>query len=1261
MSGPQLPSRGALALRLTLLAALLTFLLPAFAQAASYREEVLADGPYAYYAFDGTSSATVADLSGNGRDLTGTGSLTMRQPGAVAGSKSALLTGGYFAAGSPFALSPQGDYTMEVWARPASTSTGGATAPILANAGIQSFCFSGAFIYQFDDRAAAMHANTCQSNATSQPSTTWPDTSTWRHIVLRRVSGVATLWIDGVQVGAPMTTVNPAITGVFAVGALAGWGGGYVGYVDDVSYYDKALSDERIVAHYNGRSLLAPAPAATIAPAITGQAKEFEQVAGTLGSWSGMPEGYTRQWQREGGSGYWSDIPGATAATYDVTADDLDRRLRLKVTADNGQTGVAYSDPTAPVAPSAPTNLTAASLSGSAPIGKIVKTTRGTWRGSPTITYAYEWLRCTTSALETCATIPGATGQAYTVQAGDDAQWLRARVTASNAAGSAPSTTAALRMGTDYAAAVQQSGASAFFRYDTNTGPIVNEMGTGNATLYGAPSRDGIGRTGLPGDRALSFTGVNGQFVDWTFNDANTTPGQANTVQAWLYINGQGTYQILGGHPANLLYYPAADCFGFNSEGECYGTSTAGLADGWHHITAVFFNGSVYGSRLFIDGAERTLSERVGGGSRHSSLTVGDPFKIIRAGGLRFYGYANEGAQFQFSGRIDDLAVYNRALTPAEVAEQYSMTITANTAPSNVGAPKVRSDTLLAGESVSVDQDAWLGKQAINKSYQWQKNPGSGWVDIPDAIEASYTPTVADVGATLRAVVTATNSVGSASANSNATSTVLPADPPLGVTSPQISGEAVQGHLLIAHGDTWTSSLPYQRTYRWQRSLNGVDWVDISGATSSQYQLGAVDGGARVRVIVTATSPIGPTSATSAATSLVSSGAPTNNTLPQVSGDARYGSVLSTTAGDWASEGGGTVTYSAIWQRGSGSSWTNIPGATSELYAITAADIGQRLRIKVTASNIFGSNEATSAPTDIAVDIAPLSVLAPSVGGTARSGQTLTADEGTWSSAATPSIAMLWQRDDGSGWQTIPAVGNQYALDDADIGARFRVAVTATTPLGQTTAYSAASAPVAARPASSAGVPVITGTFSQGNTLSVTGAAWSGSPFISVSYRWERLVGSTWRTIPGATSASFTPSDAYLDLPLRVIVTGSNAHLYGGAVATAQSEPIEPVVVADGGVQRIRVNDPYEIEDDTIYAPVRCVSGTTACEGTTRVVLPETGQVLDVQPFTLQPSRIKVLELNLSQSDLEAAQEQGYLLVEARTAQSLVTQRIVIE
>jgi len=134
---------------------------------------------------------------------------------------------------------------------------------------------------------------------------------------------------------------------------------------------------------------------------------------------------------------------------------------------------------------------------------------------------------------------------------------------------------------------------------------------------------------------------------------------------------------------------------------------------------------------------------------------------------------------------------------------------------------------------------------------------------------------------------------------------------------------------------------------------------------------------------------------------------PSNTSPPTVSGNAWEGQTLTAGSGSWS--GTAPITYAYQWQRcdAAGADCVSTAGATSQTYAVTAADIGSRLRVVVTASNSVSSvNSANSAPTAVvtAAPVAPSNTAAPTVSGTPQQGQTLTAASGSWSGTA-PTIA----------------------------------------------------------------------------------------------------------------------------------------------------------------------------------------------------------------------------------------------------------------
>ena len=86
------------------------------------------------------------------------------------------------------------------------------------------------------------------------------------------------------------------------------------------------------------------------------------------------------------------------------------------------------------------------------------------------------------------------------------------------------------------------------------------------------------------------------------------------------------------------------------------------------------------------------------------------------------------------------------------------------TKPSN-SSPPVVSGTATAGQTLTTSTGVWEGTPPISYSYQWQLcNPGCS--NIATATSSSLALTTADVGGSIRAVVTATNSAGSGQATS---------------------------------------------------------------------------------------------------------------------------------------------------------------------------------------------------------------------------------------------------------------------------------------------------------------------------------------------------------------------------------------------------------------------------------------------------------------------------------------------------------------
>lgn len=198
--------------------------------------------------------------------------------------------------------------------------------------------------------------------------------------------------------------------------------------------------------------LVAPATAtfiSTVQPLITGAVQQGRTLQVDNGAWSGSPTSFTYSWSRCNKNGrVCTRLAGATAATYVVTAQDVGHALVVLVTASsNGATAAAISaaatglpdgtgTTTTTTSTSGPKNTLAPTAVGSAVEGGKLTANPGTWAGSGTITYTYQWYRCDATGAH-CSSIHGATAGTYKLVARDVSHTMALTVTAKDTVGKA--------------------------------------------------------------------------------------------------------------------------------------------------------------------------------------------------------------------------------------------------------------------------------------------------------------------------------------------------------------------------------------------------------------------------------------------------------------------------------------------------------------------------------------------------------------------------------------------------------------------------------------------------------------------------------------------------------------------------------------------------------------------------------------------------------------------------------------------------------
>ncbi|HWX74476.1 MAG TPA: hypothetical protein VNZ05_04165, partial [Solirubrobacteraceae bacterium] len=224
-----------------------------------------------------------------------------------------------------------------------------------------------------------------------------------------------------------------------------------------------------------------------------------------------------------------------------------------------------------------------------------------------------------------------------------------------------------------------------------------------------------------------------------------------------------------------------------------------------------------------------------------------------------------------------------------------------------------------------------------------------------------------------------------------------------------------------------------------------------------------------LRVEETAINASGPSKpATSAATPPVVPPPPENTAVPTITGTPQQGETLTEHNGTWTGEPS-KFEYQWLQCNNLGEGCLPISGAKGSTYKPTAIDVEHTIAVQETAINAGGASKpATSKATAVvAPPPPPGNVTAPSIEGKAQQGQTLSAQNGTWTNEPTK-FTYLWKRCDKTGATcatVTPEVTTQtYALTASDVGSTLRVLVTAENLGGASEPATSAQSAVVAQP-----------------------------------------------------------------------------------------------------------------------------------------------------------------------------------------------------
>ncbi len=570
----------------------------------------------------------------------------------------------------------------------------------------------------------------------------------WAHLAVTYDGAAENLYLNGVLVGStpaagPMATSSQPLR----IGGDSVWGQYFAGMIEEVSIYNRALSPTEIRTDMKGVTVTVSPASATL---YTSQTQQFTAAITNIASststavtWSISPSVGTMD-----EAGLYS-APAVIAAeqTVTVTATSqydwtttgtaivtLEPQLSASISAPEGLTATNAS--------CAQVNLswTASSEPGGTVAGYYILRNGALVGSSTTTSYSDLGLVLSTS-------------YSYTVVAYDTQGYVSAQ------SASVSATTLATTSTPDLVA---------YYRFDEGAGTILHDSSCNgnNGVITGAAWSN----SGLTGG-TLVFNGSSNwvEVPDPTSSSSlDLTTGM--TVEAWVnpasvggdnpvILKDAGSYSLyansaISGTPAGLV-----DLGSSNGTGYVFGPARLPL-NAWTHLAATYDGAT---EKLFVNGVQVDSEAHTGS----IEVNTGNPEPL-------YIGGSSSGWGPSFAGTIDEVRIYNRALSGAEIQADMQL-------------PAVN----VTVSPASVELSAFGTQQfTANAAVRWSLSPAIGAIDASGLYLA---PPIIVAGQAV--TVTATSQINSA-LQATATITLVPLASgsipvPQGLTATTVSASEV--------------------------------------------------------------------------------------------------------------------------------------------------------------------------------------------------------------------------------------------------------------------------------------------------------------------------------------------------------------------------------------------------------------------------------------------------------------------------------------
>jgi len=211
-----------------------------------------------------------------------------------------------------------------------------------------------------------------------------------------------------------------------------------------------------------------------------------------------------------------------------------------------------------------------------------------------------------------------------------------------------------------YRDAVLATNPVAYWRLGERSGTVArDEMGANNGAYVNAPTLGVAGLLAGDADRGVTLNGTS-QYVYLPNTTSDTSGVKSCSLSVWVNAAPPAvTRYLLGNFYSSVsaglwLAVDPAGSYIVRRDASAAQDYVAGpILNGTHHLVGTYDGATM---RLYVDGASV--------GTPAASSRVLPAVVVTRAG-------LNEGATGSLSGTIDELAIWNRALTAAEVAALY--------------------------------------------------------------------------------------------------------------------------------------------------------------------------------------------------------------------------------------------------------------------------------------------------------------------------------------------------------------------------------------------------------------------------------------------------------------------------------------------------------------------------------------------------------------------------------------------------------------